>query len=215
MHNTESANNYVAHLWNQAGVHDIGGAVAAQIIHHYTEPHRFYHTLQHILFMLSEFETVREISRNPLALELAILYHDIVYLPESTKNEEGSAEVFSIHAEALNLNPQLVGETKKLILATKFHSPYDEDSALLIDLDLLILGQSEKTFDEYEVNIRREYAHESDYLRSVKRIGVLEKFLARPRIYNTQYFHEQYEDAARNNLTRSIAKLKGTENAME
>jgi predicted metal-dependent HD superfamily phosphohydrolase len=37
---------------------------------------------------------------------------------------------------------------------------------------------------------------------------ILERFLARKRIYATDYFAAQYEHAARHNLEGSIRKLK-------
>ena len=83
----------------------------------------------------------------------------------------------------------------------------DNDEQLLVDVDLAILGAPPDRFDEYETQVRREYAHvpETDFRARRKRI--LEGFLSRPRLYATAAFFDSHEQQARANLRRSIGRL--------
>jgi predicted metal-dependent HD superfamily phosphohydrolase len=74
-------------------------------------------------------------------------------------------------------------------------------------VDLSILGAPEERFDEYERQIREEYAWVPRFLFRRTRCGILKGFLERPRIFNTPHFFAAREDAARANLQRSIRLL--------
>jgi len=43
----------------------------------------------------------------------------------------------------------------------------------------------------------------------VKRAEILMRFLASPRIYQTEWFHSRLDDVARENLSRSLEALRG------
>ena len=78
-----------------------------------------------------------------------------------------------------------------------------------MDVDLAILGAPPERFDEYERQIRAEYAHVSDEAFRAGRMKVLQVFLARPGIYSTDRMRKDFEDQARRNLRRSIERLLG------
>lgn len=59
----------------------------------YSEPHRHYHNFHHIADSLAEFDRARHLAREPLAVELAIWFHDTVYDTRAGNNEEQSAEL--------------------------------------------------------------------------------------------------------------------------
>jgi len=75
---------------------------------------------------------------------------------------------------------------------------------LIADIDLSIFGQSEKKFDEYERQIRKEYEWISEDDFVVGRSAILKSFLDRPKIYLTQILRTKYEVQARRNISRSI-----------
>ena len=60
---------------------------------------------------------------------------------------------------------------------------------------------------ESDAQIRAEYAHVPDEEFRQGRQRVLSGFLARPRLYNTEYFHSMFEAQARKNLQRAMARL--------
>ena len=59
----------------------------------YCESHRAYHTLAHVAHALKEFDSVRELAKDPDAVELALWFHDVVYDIGARNNEEESARL--------------------------------------------------------------------------------------------------------------------------
>ena len=153
----------------------------------YSEPHRHYHNARHIDECLELFDSVRSEARDPLALESAIWFHDVVYDPRANDNEEKSANFALLHFQGLSSGflELLIG----LILATKTHMPgMVPDAALLIDIDLSILGKPSERFAEFESAIRNEYAWvmPADFCKA--RAYIVRGFLERDRIYHTNRF---------------------------
>jgi predicted metal-dependent HD superfamily phosphohydrolase len=87
--------------------------------------------------------------------------------------------------------------------------PEGTDAKILVDIDLSILGAPGERFDEYERQIREEYAWVPGLLFRRKRRQILEEFIARPRIFSTDFFAKRHEARARSNLQRSLEKLGG------
>jgi predicted metal-dependent HD superfamily phosphohydrolase len=172
----------------------------------YSERQRHYHTAFHIDECLAEFNAARTAAKNPVALEFAIWFHDAIYEPRRPDNEEQSA---ALAVEFLRPNAALAECVYSLVLTTKTHVPENTpDAALLIDIDLSILGKRTDRFAEYEAQIRAEYSWVPLPLYSEKRAMILRDFLARPRIFNTEVFYDRYETQARRNLAESIARLE-------
>ena len=106
----------------------------------------------------------------------------------------------------------LTSAVRDLVLATKTHDASNHsDASLLVDIDLSILGQPENRFWEYEEQIRQEYAWVPDPLFASRRAEILENFLARDRIYATDWFSQSCERQARSNLKASLARLRHRE----
>lgn len=94
---------------------------------------------------------------------------------------------------------------RSLVLVTRHDvAPAGPDEKLIADVDLSILAAPCERFDEYERQVRREYAFVPDALFKVKRGEVLRGFLGRTHIFNTNHFRGAYESAARDNLKRSL-----------
>ena len=159
----------------------------------YAEPHRHYHTLEHIAHCLEEFDPRQ--AADPEAVELAIWFHDAIYDTRRHDNEERSAEWL------LQEMPE-ARRAAGLILVTKHHRASTPDEALLVDVDLAILGQPEERFERYERQIREEYSWVPEPIFREKRAAILRGFLERPYIYGTEAFRAKYEAAARRNLSR-------------
>ena len=66
------------------------GDLYAHLCDRYTEPQRAYHTLQHIEESLVLFASVHHLAENPVDVELAIWFHDVIYDPKASDNEERS-----------------------------------------------------------------------------------------------------------------------------
>ena len=181
----------------------------------YCEPHRKYHTLEHILHCLRVFDGARDLTENQNAVEMAIWFHDFVYntSEERAKFNEAlsSAKAYSA-ARELGLSHIFGKEILCLILATKFHEPIKVckpmDIKVLIDVDLSSLGKAWSEFQKDSRAVREEYGHVPEAVFREKRAEILQGFLSRPRIYFTDYFYEKYEKAAQENLKRAIDELK-------
>jgi predicted metal-dependent HD superfamily phosphohydrolase len=189
-------------------------AIYHRLVARYCEPHRAYHTLAHVEHALSELEGARDLAEDPVAVELALWFHDVVYDIGAGDNEERSARFARAAVLALGSTPARANRVSELILATRHDAaPVDADSQLVVDIDLSILGQPRQRFDAYEEEIRKEYAPVIEERGAARfdagRARILRRFLERPSIYSTEHFRERYEAAARANLRRSIERLEG------
>jgi predicted metal-dependent HD superfamily phosphohydrolase len=196
-------------LW-EAATHTVPPTDSyARLMGMYSEPHRRYHNILHIGECLGEFDRARQIATDPTAVELAIWFHDAIYDPRAVDNEERSAELAKDWLTKAHASEALADTVALLVLATKYHdASSNADAPLLVDVDLSILGQHPDRFWEYERQIREEYAWVPAGVFAWKRADVLQRFLERPRIYNTEVFHQRLETQARINLRASIEKLR-------
>ena len=195
-------------LWAAAGATGDPAPWYAKLTEAYAEPARHYHNQQHIAECLAEFDAARHLAQQPVAVELALWFHDAVYDPKAGDNEEQSAALAKRCLEEAG-QPDLAGTVAMLVMATKLHgTDAGPDAALVVDVDLSILGKSEVRFAEYETQIRQEYSWVPKLFFKPKRAEILQRFLDRERIYTHEHFVTRYEQSARRNFEDSIRKLK-------
>jgi predicted metal-dependent HD superfamily phosphohydrolase len=192
-------------LWGELGAREVNGGLMNQLVAAYSEPHRHYHTLQHLRECLAHFDASASLARRPAEVELALWFHDAVYDPQRTDNEERSAAWARASVLAAGCEEAVAQRVHDLVLATRTHEAAgdDPDTRLLLDIDLAILGAAPARFAEYERQVRAEYAHVPEPAFRAGRSRILAGFLARPRLYATQVFHDALEERARSNLQRS------------
>ena len=177
-----------------------------ELIAAYTAPGRHYHNLAHIEDCLAALARIEHLSeRDYEILTEAIWWHDVVYDATRADNEELSAELAEQHVRA-----EIAGEVGRLIRLTKTHDvkPGDRLGAILISIDLSILGAEPARYDAYAAAIRQEFIHvpEADYRAG--RARVLGHFAARPVIFPDPAFAAKYDQKARDNLAREVALLR-------
>jgi predicted metal-dependent HD superfamily phosphohydrolase len=176
----------------------------------YSEPHRAYHTIRHIGHCLEEFDEVRREAKDPVAVEWALWYHDVIYDTHARDNEERSALLAEATMSAAGLSREQARRAGDLIrVSTHRKSASDPDGRLFADVDLAILGRPPEEFAEYERQVRREYDWVPEAEFRAGRAPILETFLDRFSIFMTPHFQEKYEKQARMNLTASLLVLKG------
>jgi predicted metal-dependent HD superfamily phosphohydrolase len=173
----------------------------------YAAPDRHYHNLAHVKDCLGALAGVDDLSATDREiLTAAIWWHDVVYDPMRSDNEELSARL----AEQ-NVAVEFRDEVGRLIRLTKTHQvePDDRLGAILISIDLSILGAEPSRYDAYAASIRKEFAHvpEADYRAG--RSSVLRRFAAQPVIFPDAAFAQKYDRQARENLARELASLRG------
>lgn len=183
-------------------------ALFTKITTHYKEKHRAYHNLIHIYNMLQLAEQLKnEIAQYNL-FQLAIWYHDIIYNALRKNNERKSAELLQKDFRHL-LPAAAIEHCFQLIVSTKKHEILLEgiDNQILLDIDLAILASKAIVYQNYMKAIRKEYKIYPNILYRKGRKDVLTHFLARERIYFSDFFYEKYEAQARHNLQMEIDSL--------
>jgi predicted metal-dependent HD superfamily phosphohydrolase len=147
----------------------------------YTAPGRHYHNLAHIedcLGALARVDNLSALERE--ILSEAIWWHDVVYDATRADNEELSARLAEQH-----VREDLRQDVGRLIRLTKTHAvqPGDRLGAILISIDLSILGAEPARYDAYAAAIRQEFIHVPDGDYRAGRAKVLGQFAARPVIF--------------------------------
>ncbi len=178
----------------------------------YAQPQRFYHTQQHLQECLSLLAEVEHLAKQPAELALALYFHDAVYNPQANDNEAQSAAWAMQVLTQCQAQETLIQRIKNLIMATQHHTVTEDDTdgQLLLDIDLAILGQETARFNEYEQQIRQEYAWVSEQDFKSGRAAVLQSFLQREWIYQTDYFRGRLEQQARLNIQTALVSLDRT-----
>jgi predicted metal-dependent HD superfamily phosphohydrolase len=195
-------------MWRSLGAARVAPGLYDEILGRYAEPHRHYHTAQHLGECFAQLELARGLAAHPAEVELALWFHDAIYDTRRPDNELRSADWARECALAANVPDAAAARVHALIMATRHEAvPRGRDEEVLIDVDLSILGAAPERFDEYERQVREEYAWVPAFVFRRTRKGILEQFLARPAIFSTRPFHERLEASARTNLERSIARL--------
>jgi predicted metal-dependent HD superfamily phosphohydrolase len=194
----------------------------SRLLSHYQEAHRYYHDFSHIEACFTWFDVVKEQLDDPLAVALAIWFHDVIYDVRRTDNEVKSAQYAVTALTNLAVSAQLVQQVYELVLLTQHSSQPNRkikiqsgkflskttnivrvslnDQALFLDIDLTILGQSNAIYAHYENAIRSEYQHVPLWLYKRARKRLLKRFLRQPIIYYSSYFKEKFEQQARVNI---------------
>ena len=170
----------------------------------YTEPQRAYHSVQHIAECLAHFQNIQSSLNDPIAVETAIWFHDVVYDPKAFDNELQSAELMKSVCDPF-LSEQQIEKVYKWIIATQKHQPSDDhDLNSLLDIDLAILGSNAERFAEYQQQIQFEYAWVESDVYKVKRKQVLQQFEQMNPIYQTRWFRYHYEKQAKISLSMYV-----------
>jgi predicted metal-dependent HD superfamily phosphohydrolase len=137
--------------------------VRDMIVERHGEPHRHYHTLRHIDLMLRQLPGDHPFAREMIA---ATLFHDIVYDPARSDNEERSLACFRAVAGTIAPNAAIDEDlVSAMIMATKSHhfqkgeTASDQAINLLLKADLGILWHADPyIYDWYAAGVRKEYA---------------------------------------------------------
>ncbi len=173
----------------------------------YNEPHRRYHTLEHIKALFKHFDQLESQLNNPDSIAFAIFFHDIIYDPKSSMNEDDSAELAKAYLKNLpSISENMIVKIKTMIIATKRHGYNgDMDTAYFLDMDLSILGRPANVYKIYAENIRQEFKHIKNDLEFAvaRRDRFLIPFLQK-EIYQTDFFKTRFEKQAKTNIQQEI-----------
>lgn len=179
--------------------------VGADLIERWSEPHRHYHDVRHLVGTL---DALARLGCDDRSVLLAAWFHDAVYDGAPGQDEEASAQLAREQLTPL-LTADEVAEVERLVRLTITHDPADGDErgALLSDADLAVLGANAGRYDVYARDVRLDFDHLDDATFRAGRIEVLEGLLRAKRLFHTELGHDLWEDAARANLERELASL--------
>lgn len=182
---------------------DLTSKIWTMLSQRYSETHRFYHDQGHLAHCLEQLDLAMPHIREPRQVEMAIWFHDVVNDPGARNNEALSAEKFRAVAGGM-MDKALIDRVEALILATTHHSePTDRDQQFICDIDLTSFGCPWECFIKDSAAVQAEYpGSEEDYNRGKK--VFLENLLSRPKIFMTDFFHQRYEQQARDNIKRLL-----------
>jgi len=169
--------------------------VFREIVIRYSEKHRKFHTLKHIFEVISAFDVLRWLSKNPHAVEAAIWFHDIIYNVGSSTNEKESADFARDMLLLLGANKKFIKLVKKLIIATRHGEVVlmSDDEKVIADSDLAGLAKTEEEFDRDRKNIRKEYKRYSDVEFNEGTSNFFKKLIKRGFVFHLSWFGS-YDD---------------------
>lgn len=183
-----------------------------RVIEAWTTPGRRYHTLQHLQESLDLLFLWSHGKPWPAKVALALFFHDVVYDPTRTDNEECSARMAHGILSDAGVAVGVIEEVEALIMATRHNvKPSSPDEKLLVDVDLAILGSPPARYCEYVRQVREEFAHVPEAAFRAGRLKVLEGFLdpecSRP-IFHTPAGIQSFDAQARANVADEIRRLR-------
>ena len=174
---------------------------------------RSYHSLHHIgylwqlnMFMCFDNDIIFS-DNEQQKLARAIAYHDCVYNPESTTNEEDSAKVYIDQFQEDWVSNAII-QSKTHFARRDISTSWDVLTEWFIGLDLASLAAPWNLFRANSLMIRSEYYHLSESEWKLGRKSFLQTALASRPIYQHSLFERYFEDRAINNLEQDLAELQ-------
>ncbi|MCX5141953.1 hypothetical protein [Streptomyces sp. NBC_00338] len=182
---------------------------ADNLLARWAEPQRRYHTTGHLAAVLDRIDTLAGHAADADAVRLAAWFHDAVYRPDRTENEERSAVLAERALPEAGVPATTTAEVARLVRLTVSHDPADGDTngEVLCDADLAILAASPKEYAEYASRVREEYGFVPDEAFREGRAAVLRQLLELPRLFRTPHGAAEWEPRARHNLLTELELL--------
>jgi len=194
-------------LWQDCGGTE-GEEVWQNLQRHYQEPHRFYHTLDHLAHCLGELDAAKDHITELNATEMAIWFHDVIYHYGARDNEILSVDYFRTLAEP-TMPAQFVDRVSEFIIATQ-HSGAAQDGsvAFVVDLDLSGFGLPWEDYlaDSDALRLEAQGVGDEQYYQGKLRfLGELQRW---PSLFQTSFFRQRLESVAQKNIARYTAELR-------
>ncbi|RKT06059.1 putative metal-dependent HD superfamily phosphohydrolase [Streptomyces sp. 3211.6] len=192
-----------------AGADQDPAPYADRLLAAWAEPQRRYHTTTHLADVLARVDVLAGHAADPTAVELAAWFHDAVYRPDRSENEERSAALAERALPELGVDSARTAEVARLVRLTVTHDPApgDTNGEALCDADLAVLAGDPDAYAAYATAVRAEYAFVPDEAFRTGRAAVLRQLLGLPRLYRTPHGAAHWEAPARRNLAAELATL--------
>ncbi|MBB6415251.1 hypothetical protein [Streptomyces sp. AK010] len=182
---------------------------ADALLTRWQEPQRRYHTVEHLTAVLDRVDELERYARDPDVVRLAAWFHDAVYLPDRSENEERSARLAERALAEAGVPDAKTAEVARLVRLTVTHDPADDDpdGQVLCDADLAILASPPSAYAAYTTAVREEYHFvPSDAFRE-GRAAILRQLLYLSSLFRTPHGAAEWEATARYNLAAELEML--------
>ena len=184
----------------------------------YDSPVRAYHNWLHVQACVAQIPSF--VCDHPRRVFLALVFHDAIYTAGRTDNEAKSAELARALLGGCTSRPEL-DAIDRMIRATSNHHAHtastDRDLAVMLDIDLSILGASREAYARYAHAIHEEFVPSAttDAQFRIGRLEFLERTLASPRLFITSEASRRWDARARANMAWEIDSLKDEQGLVE
>ncbi|GEM_PF-516165 len=165
----------------------------------YSEPHRAYHNVGHLVEVFEAFKEYEDRWQDPQAVALAMFYHDAVYDVLRNDNEGQSAEYARQMLLDLKLSDEKINRICDMVKLTETHmvSKNDYDAALMLDIDMAVVGQSADKYQRYAKAVRAEYLTGFSADKYAEgRTAFLASVKSKSRIFITDEFENKFGQQA-------------------
>jgi predicted metal-dependent HD superfamily phosphohydrolase len=183
--------------------------IGEDLLRRYAEPHRRYHTTEHLAEVLARVDELAGGSEDLYLVRLAAWFHDAVYAVPAgqVSNEEASARLAIRTLSRVGLEQEDLTQVARLVRLTETHVPAtrDPEGELLCDADLAVLAAEPAAYDRYVAQVREEYAAVPEEQFLAGRLAVLTS-LADRELFRTAK-GRRLAGAARANLEREMRTL--------
>ncbi|MFF0015747.1 hypothetical protein [Streptomyces sp. NPDC005374] len=182
---------------------------ADNLLARWQEPQRRYHTLTHLTAVLDHVDVLEAYAGDPDVVRLAAWFHDAVYLPDRSENEERSARLAERALSEAGVPDDRTAEVARLVRLTTTHTPAadDRDGQVLCDADLAILAAPPAAYAAYTASVREEYGFVPTDAFREGRSAILRQLLELPRLFRTPHGEREWEATARYNLASELEML--------
>lgn len=174
----------------------------------YSATYKHYHTYAHVMDLFDRAERFG-IKLNQHE-QLAILFHDVVYVPGHKFNEPASVEFMmtllyshEVHSDNVLPAAEMIRHTAQF-----FGFVSDKNSHRVLDIDLSTLASTPYVFARQNMLLEREYPGIEPGLRA----QFLKKFLDKQQQYYTM---PELDPIARSNIAGEVARLEALASVRE
>lgn len=196
-------------------------AALDDVVGRHRQPQRRYHGVRHVTWVVRHVnELVAEVDVTDVAAVVAAaFFHDAVYDPMATDNEEQSARLARRVLGDLGWPLTRTARVATMVRATADHTAHRAageptraalDTAVLLDADLAVLGSEPSAYQAYVTGVRAEYGHLDDAAWRAGRAAVLDRLLAADPLFATAAGRRRWAARARVNLAAERAQLTST-----
>lgn len=170
---------------------------------------RHYHTLEHVENCIELVSTIRHPNVDHDAAQMALFWHDAVYVVGSEHNEWQSALLVDAILPSVTVKRGVL--VRQAILGTASHDILRNVAevggatiAAVCDVDMAILGTEPDVYRSYVSLVRKEYGRVGDDRWREGRSAFLRGFLEKDRIFSLPEMADRFEAKARQNMRSEL-----------